>query len=164
MPQVVRGIAGAVVVEAHPIDQCPIVGQTEQARRGIAGLGLSGDGAHLGEAEAHRSPRVDAGRVLVEPGGKPDRCREVDAERRGAQCRIVDDEHLGDQCTDRREPRHDPHRGEREVMDAFRGSGTSDAEAGGTRISLDSRCRNVMGGLAAAEQDPTAAVGVQADA
>ncbi len=119
--EVVGGIAGAVVVEAHPVDQGPVVGQPEQSRGRVSGLRLRGDGADLGEAEAQRTPRVDTRRVLVEAGGQAHRGREVDAERRGAQRGIVDDEHLRDQRADRREARDEPHRREREMVDAFRG-------------------------------------------
>ena len=55
--------------------------QAEQARLGVAGLRLRGDGADLDEAEAEREQRVDALGVLVEAGGEAERAGKLAAER-----------------------------------------------------------------------------------
>jgi hypothetical protein len=68
------------VVEAEAIDHGLALRQAEHARLRVAGLRPGRDRADLDEAEAERGQRVDVRRVLVEPGGEPDRIREVDAE------------------------------------------------------------------------------------
>ena len=57
-----RQLAGAVVVEPHPVEQRPVVGQPEHPRRRIAGLRLRGDRADLGVSETQRTPGVQAAR------------------------------------------------------------------------------------------------------
>nr|GLK39137.1 hypothetical protein GCM10017611_60070 [Rhodococcus wratislaviensis] len=116
----IGGIACAVVVETHPVDQGAVRGQPEQPGSRVAGLGLGGDGAHLGEPEAEGTPRVDAGRILVEPGGQTERRREVESEHGVPQYRIVHDENLADELTQRREPRDQAHRSEGQVMNPLR--------------------------------------------
>ena len=72
---------GAVVVEAHPVDDRPVGGEPEQPRLRVAGLGLAGDRADLDVPEAQRRERVDADGVLVEAGGQPEGVREGQAQR-----------------------------------------------------------------------------------
>ena len=72
---------GAVVVEAHPVDDRPVGGEPEEPRLRVAGLGLAGDRADLDVPEAERRERVDADGVLVEAGGQPERVREGQSER-----------------------------------------------------------------------------------
>jgi hypothetical protein len=59
-----------VVVEAQAVDECACLGQAEHAWLGVAGLPFGRDGAHLDKAKAHGTQRVDAARVLVQPGGQ----------------------------------------------------------------------------------------------
>ena len=84
-----RQLAGAVVVEAHPVEQRAVVGQPEHPRRRVAGLRLRGDGADLGVAEAQRAPGVQPAAVLVEAGRQAERAGETHPEHRAGQHRIV---------------------------------------------------------------------------
>ena len=76
---------GAVVVEAHAVDQRAIAGQPEHPGPRVAGLRLGGDRADLDEAEAEREQRAHAPGVLVEPGGEPERAGQLAAERVDAE-------------------------------------------------------------------------------
>ena len=67
-----QGLA-AVVVEAHAVDQAPFRHQPEQARRGVAGLGMGGHRAQLDEAEAEGGPNGGRFAVLVQAGGQTHR-------------------------------------------------------------------------------------------
>ena len=70
---------GAVVVEAHPVDDRAVGRQPGQPRLRVAGLRLTGDGADLDEPEAHVGQRVDADGVLVEARRETEQAREVAA-------------------------------------------------------------------------------------
>ena len=66
----------ARVVEAEAVEQAALLGQTEQPRPFVAGLGDRGDRPHLDEPETERGEAVDAGAVLVQAGGEADRIRQ----------------------------------------------------------------------------------------
>ena len=67
---------GAVVVEAHPVDDRAVGREPEQPGPVVAGLWPGGDGADLDEPEAERAEGVDPDRVLVEAGGQAERVGE----------------------------------------------------------------------------------------
>ena len=75
----------ALVVEAEAVDDAAILGQTEKARRGVAGLRARGGGADLDKAETRAGQRRDRLGVLVEPGGKADRVGQVQSRKPGPQ-------------------------------------------------------------------------------
>ena len=72
---------GAVVVEAHPVDDRAVLRQPEQPRLRVARLGLARDRADLDVPEAERGQRVDADGVLVEARGEAEDVREGQAHR-----------------------------------------------------------------------------------
>jgi hypothetical protein len=75
---------GAVVVEAEPVDDGRVLGEAEEARPRVAGLGQRGRGPDLDEAEAGREEGGHRDGVLVEAGGEPDGVRQGEAgEHRG---------------------------------------------------------------------------------
>ncbi len=82
------GRGGAVVVEAHAVDQCPVGGQPEQPRPGVARLRPGGHGSHLDEGEAQHAQRVGRERVLVEARREPERAGQVAAECPHPQHRV----------------------------------------------------------------------------
>ena len=82
-------LAGAVVVEPHPVEQRAVVGQPEHPRWRIARLRLRGDGADLGVAESQRAPGLQARAVLVETGGQAQRAGEAHPEDGAGQHRIA---------------------------------------------------------------------------
>src|SRR5690606_21091512 len=65
------------VVEAQTVDQSLGFRQAEHPGFGIASLGPWRYRAHLHKAKAQRGKGVDAGAVLVEPGGQPHRVAKV---------------------------------------------------------------------------------------
>ncbi len=89
----------ALVVEAEPVDERAILGQTEQSRLGIAGLRARRDGAGLDEAEAEPQHGVGHLGILVEAGSEPDRIRELPSPERDPEARRIRLGHV------RRDPR-----------------------------------------------------------
>ncbi len=77
--------SSAVVIEAHPVDDRPVLDQPEEAWLGVAGLGLSGDGSHLDMAESEVCKGSNAVPLLVETCGKTERRREGHTECCGLQ-------------------------------------------------------------------------------
>lgn len=71
---------GSGIVEAHTIDDCFVFGESEQARFGISGLGMSGDGSNFDKAEPKSLPLIESKAVFIESGGESDRVWECDAE------------------------------------------------------------------------------------
>ncbi len=66
------------VVEAHPVDHRPILGQPEQPRPRIPRLGPRGQGPDLDEAEAEAEHLRGHLGILVEARGEPDRIGEIE--------------------------------------------------------------------------------------
>jgi hypothetical protein len=62
----------AAVVEAHPVDHSPILGEPEQPRPRVPRLRLRGHGPDLDEAEPEAQHLLVHLGVLVEPRGEPD--------------------------------------------------------------------------------------------
>ena len=62
-------------------DELYAIDQAEEARPRIARLRTRRDRPDLEEAEAERGERIDVLAVLVEPGGEPDRVRELEPHR-----------------------------------------------------------------------------------
>ena len=79
----------ARVVEAHPVDQRPVGRQPEQPGSRIARLSLGRHRADLHEREPERAEYIGAPGVLVEPGGQPQRPRQVEPERSYPQHRVA---------------------------------------------------------------------------
>ncbi|GMA93355.1 hypothetical protein GCM10025881_01790 [Pseudolysinimonas kribbensis] len=75
-----RDLLGAVVVEAHAVDEGPVGHQPEQPGPGIAGLGARGHRADLDVAEAENTQAPDRAGLLVESGRHPEGRRELEAE------------------------------------------------------------------------------------
>src|SRR6185437_11131143 len=83
-------------VETHPVDDRFVLRQAEHARFRIPGLRTRCDRADFDEAETQRTQRIDVFAVLVQPGSKPDRGREVDPEcahRQFSGWRLRDEPH-----------------------------------------------------------------------
>ena len=80
--------ADAAVVHAHPVDHRPAL-QPEQPGPGIAVLRPGRDGAELDRAEAEPQQPRCGDRILVEPGGQPDRVAQRPAQQAGGQHRVV---------------------------------------------------------------------------
>ena len=80
---------GAVIVEAHAVDDGLVALQPEQPRPRIAALRLRRHGADLDKAEAEPQQRVGRLRALVEARGHADRIGEIQAEGAHRQLRIV---------------------------------------------------------------------------
>src|SRR3546814_10185017 len=81
----------AGVVEAEAVDHRAVLGKTEDAEAGIAGLWARRHRAHLDEAEAEAEHGGHRARILVEAGGKAERVAERQApERRGEKGIVVD--------------------------------------------------------------------------
>ena len=59
-----------MVVEAHPVEQATVGSEPEQPGLRIARLGDRGHRAHLGIAEAERTPHLETLAVLVESRGQ----------------------------------------------------------------------------------------------
>jgi hypothetical protein len=66
-------LLGATIIESKPIDQRSIARQTEETRRGIAGLRVAGDSANFDKAEPKRAERIGCFAIFVEAGGQADR-------------------------------------------------------------------------------------------
>jgi hypothetical protein len=108
-----RGIRPAVV-EAHPVHECAVVDEPEQARALVAGLGDGGDGAHLDMPEAELAEPANGEGVLVEPRRDAERRGEGEAERLDRERRIGTREELDEASEPER--RQHPDHPEREVM------------------------------------------------
>jgi hypothetical protein len=80
----------ARAVEAEAVDHRFVLGQAEQTRLCIAGLGARRDGARLDEAEAHAEITRDEGGVLVETGGQADGIGKRKAPERRSKGRILE--------------------------------------------------------------------------
>ena len=78
---------GADTVEAVAVDEAAGGGEAEEARTGIAVLRAGGHTAHFDEADrrGEREERVDAFRMLIEAGGDPEWCIDVEAPKRAAE-------------------------------------------------------------------------------
>ena len=112
---------GAVIVEAHPVEQGPVGGQPEQARRRVARLRLRGDGADLGVAETQCAPGVQPGAVFVEAGGQTQRSGEVHPEYRAGQHRVDRRQSTAQLAPDRRDGCGTAQPGEHQRVDALGG-------------------------------------------
>ena len=77
--QPARDDLGAVVVEAHPVDDRAVGRQPREPGLGVAGLRLPRDGADLDEPEPHVGQGVDADGVLVEARRETHQAGEVQA-------------------------------------------------------------------------------------
>ena len=165
-----REFARSVIVEPHPVEQGLVVGQPEHPRLRIAGLGLRGHRADLGVAETQRAPGVQARAVLVEPGGQADRAGKPDAEHRALQHRIRRCQPPGQAAAQRAEVRW-PCAGTANTQVWMRSGGDQEQHpaqrvvdhAVPATTSPADRRQPVGSGLLAAQQNPSAAVGVQAD-
>src|SRR5690606_36830662 len=69
----------ALVVEAHPVDDCARTGQAEHAWSRIAWLRARRDGADFEETEAQGCQRIDVAAVLVQAGSQSNRIGEAQA-------------------------------------------------------------------------------------
>ena len=79
--QGVGSIASAFVVDAHPVDDGPVLGKPETAGKGIPFLGAGCQGAYLDEGEAEIGQIVIHVAVLVETGRQTDGMLEGNAEQ-----------------------------------------------------------------------------------
>jgi hypothetical protein len=116
-----RQLTGAVVVEAHPVEQRPVGGQPEQPRLRVARLCLRRDGADFGEPEPQRAPGVQPAAVLVETRRQAERPGERHPEHGAGQHGITRGQPAGQHpaqrcgCGDGAQQREHP------VVDAFGG-------------------------------------------
>lgn len=65
------------VIKAITVDDRAVFGQTKDPGFGIAGLGFGGDRPHLNRAKAKRQCPWYGFGILVKPGGKTERVRDV---------------------------------------------------------------------------------------
>src|SRR5690606_22025434 len=77
--QVVQRGGDAPVGKAHAVDPRPVVGQAEDARARVAGLGIGGQRADLDVAEAERRQAGGDLRLLVEARGDAEHVGEAQA-------------------------------------------------------------------------------------
>ena len=75
----------ALVVEAHPVDEGPVLGQPEEARPGVSRLGPGRDGSDLDVAEPERVEAADEHLALVEPRRHAERAVELEPHAPHAQ-------------------------------------------------------------------------------
>ncbi len=80
---------GAVVVEAHPVDQRAVGGQPEQSRRRVARLAWAVTVPTSAKPKPRAPQAFSAGAVLVEAGGQAERAGEPHPEHGAGQHRIV---------------------------------------------------------------------------
>ncbi len=73
---------GAIIIEAHAVDERLVAGQAKEAGTRIAGLGMLGDRANLDEAEAERRQRGNGARVFIEARRQPDGVRKAQTKDR----------------------------------------------------------------------------------
>ncbi len=70
--QLQRQLPGAVIVEAHPVEQCAVLGRRNNRGSGLPRLRLSRDRADLRVAESQRAPQVFSPRPsLSKPAANP---------------------------------------------------------------------------------------------
>jgi hypothetical protein len=112
---------GSVVVEAHPVEQRPVVRQPEEPRGRVTRLRARGDGADLGVAETQCAPGIEARSVFVEAGGQAQRSGKMHAEHRAAQYRVDRCQPATQLPTQRRCGGGAAEPGEHDAMDAFGG-------------------------------------------
>ena len=73
-------MADTLVVNAHPVDDGPVLNDPEKPRLGIAVLRFRCQGAYFDEAEAEVGQFIVMASVLVQPSGKADRISEAESE------------------------------------------------------------------------------------
>ena len=72
---------GTGVVEAHPVERCPLGRQAKQPRLGITHLGVPSDRAQLGKAKTKAMPNPSRHGVLIETSGQAHRIAETTAKQ-----------------------------------------------------------------------------------
>ena len=79
---------GAIVVEAHAIDESAIGNKPEEARAGVSGLGEGGNGSHFDVTETEIAQTTGHRCVLVETGRHAERRGEIYADDTPGETRI----------------------------------------------------------------------------
>ena len=74
-----------VIVEAHAVDQGVVFNEAEQARLGVAGLWVAGNGAGFDKGKTQMLQACERLGVFIEAGGKANRMGEVEWAEFGAQ-------------------------------------------------------------------------------
>ena len=125
----------AGIVEAHAVDDRLLTDEAKQARAWVTALGQGGDRSDFHEAEAERVPEGDQPRVLVEPGGKTHRRREIESESPNTEGGSVHAQELAEATQQWRKRLDRPQRAEGDVVRRLRGKlegeGTEETPGGG---------------------------------